>query len=145
MLKEISLRIILQEPNEEVWFGVQKGSGNNFDVILLQEATSKDLQFAFDISTRLDKDGELDFGGPIVQGPRGGRFIYIDIGTCAGQRNSIWTRRLKIPLTGIDFETLKALEKTSGLLETYIPGKGKDGGPNCATVKPFGGWKVVMK
>jgi hypothetical protein len=145
MLPLISLRIILEQPNEGVWFGVQKGSGNNFEVIHLQEATNADLQFAFDIATRVDKDGELDFGGPLVQGPRGGRFIYIDIGTCAGQRNSIWTRRLKIPLTGISFQTLKDLEKTNGLLVTHIPGKGKDGGPNCATVKPFGGWQLAKE
>ena len=145
MLNEINLRIILQEPNEGVWFGIQKGSGNNFGVMQVQEATKENLQFDFDIVTRIDKDGELDFGGPIVQGPRGGRFIYIDIGTCAGQRNSPWTRRLKIPLSGISFETLEALEKTNGLLETHIPGKGKDGGPNCATVKPFGGWQLVRK
>jgi len=30
-------------------------------------------------------------------------------------------------------------------METSIPGTGKDGGPNCATVKPFNGWKIIEK
>jgi hypothetical protein len=29
------------------------------------------------------------------------------------------------------------------LLETRVPGTGKDGSPSCATVKPFPGWNVV--
>jgi hypothetical protein len=145
MLQELNMRIILQQPNEGVWFGVQKGSGNHYEVMLLQEATGNDLQFGFNIGIRMGKEGELDFGGPLVQGPRGGRFIYIDIGTCAGQKNSLWTRRLKIPLAGISFDTLKEVEKINGLLETHVPGKGKDGGPNCATVKPFGGWKLAKQ
>jgi len=28
------------------------------------------------------------------------------------------------------------------VLQTSVPGKGKDGTPNCATVKPFAGWMV---
>ena len=28
------------------------------------------------------------------------------------------------------------------IIETHVPGTGKDGTPNCATVKPFAGWKV---
>jgi hypothetical protein len=28
------------------------------------------------------------------------------------------------------------------LFEAIVPGTGKDGGPNCATVKPFAGWRL---
>jgi hypothetical protein len=78
-----------------------------------------------------------DFSGPFVQGPKGGRFIYIDIGTCAGQRDSRWSRRLKIPLTAI------TEEMTAAVLETRINGTSRDGGPACATPKPFNGWTTA--
>jgi hypothetical protein len=82
-----------------------------------------------------------DFTGPYVHGTLSERFIYVDIGTCAGQFDSVWSRRLKIPLRDISPETIKLLLEGSALvLETKVPGTGKDGGPNCATVKPFSGW-----
>jgi hypothetical protein len=76
-------------------------------------------------------------GGPFVQGPRGKRFVYIDIGTYAGQSASSWGRRLKIPLDGIPAKFIAA----GGILEARVPGTGRDGGPNCATVQDFEGWK----
>jgi hypothetical protein len=86
-----------------------------------------------------------NFTGPYVQGPLNERFIYIDIGTYAGQTDSVWGRRLKIPLRDISYETIKLLlTDSSFILETKVPGTGKDGGPNCATVKPFFGWHLIQ-
>jgi hypothetical protein len=31
----------------------------------------------------------------------------------------------------------------AGVVETRVPGTGKNGEPTCATVKPFEGWKPV--
>jgi hypothetical protein len=78
-------------------------------------------------------------GGPFVQGPPRQRFVYIDIGTCAGQADSCWSRRLKIPLAGIPAKAIEA----GGVLEARVPGTARDGGPSCATVKDFDGWKRV--
>jgi uncharacterized protein DUF5990 len=79
--------------------------------------------------------------GPFVQGPARHRFVYVDIGTYAGQADSYWSRRLKIPLEGIPAEVIR----TGGVLETRVPGRGRDGGPNCATVKEFKAWKLVHR
>ena len=38
--------------------------------------------------------------GPFVQGSSTDRFIYIDIGTCAGQSNTFWSRTQKSTLCG---------------------------------------------
>jgi hypothetical protein len=75
--------------------------------------------------------------GPFVQGPRRQRFVYLDIGTYAGQTDSCWSRRLKVPLDGIPPKLIAA----SGILEGRVAGTGRDGGPSCATVKDFEGWK----
>ena len=80
-----------------------------------------------------------------MQGPAGQRFVYIDIGTCAGQTGTPWSRRLKIPLNGITWELVdRASTDARAVLESRVPGTGRDGGPNCATVKPFAGWTLAL-
>lgn len=142
MKNEINIRIILQKPPAEVDYGLQKGHGNKYEIAQWQRATGDDLHFEFTIKPKPGKDSAIDFSGLFVQGPVGGRFIYINIGSYAGQINTQWNRRLKIPLTCITQFQIDKILKTSGVLETSVPGTGKDGGPNCATVKPFAGWSV---
>ena len=101
MNQDISLRIILEAPPQGVDFGIQKGSGTQYDTIQIQRSDGKDLMFEFTLTVKTDKDGTLNFLGELAQGTRQERFVYIDIGQSAGQLDSIWRRRLKIPLKGI--------------------------------------------
>lgn len=80
-------------------------------------------------------------GGPFVQGTPRGRFVYVDIGTYAGQAESCWSRRLKIPLDGIPVQSTRS----GGMLEARAPGRGRDGGPGCATVFDFDGWNRAIE
>jgi len=138
MEHELNLLIILEDPPPGVDFGLQKGSGDPYETVQTQRSSTGDLRFELSVRVREGKDGLPNFLGPFSQGPAQQRFVYIDIGTYAGQTNTVWSRRLKIPLHGITWELIKK-GKT---LETRVPGTGKDGGPNCATVKPFAGWGV---
>jgi hypothetical protein len=140
MTKEITLRITLQGPTPGVVYGLQKGKGAKNETIQKQTSDSTDLVFQFQVEARLGDNGQLILLGPFTQGTPRERFVYIDIGTCAGQKDSPWSRRLKIPLSGIDAELLNSLPEKN-MLCCEVPGAGKDGGPNCATVKPFSGWK----
>lgn len=144
MNQELSIRIILESPPSGIDFAIQKGSGNNYETILKQRSGKEDLCFEFTIVVKEKEPASYNFTGPYVQGPANERFIYVDIGTAAGQFDSVWTRRLKIPLRDISAETIQQLLADSSLvLETKVPGTGKDGGPNCATVKPFPGWHIA--
>ena len=105
MERELKLRIILERPPADVDFGLQKGRGNEYEVIQKQRSTAKDLTFEFDVRVKDSRnEAQPTFLGPFVQGPPAERFVYIDIGTCAGQADSCWSRRLKIPLRGITWE-----------------------------------------
>ena len=139
MDRELTLRIILEKPTAGVDFGLQKGHGSNYETVQTQRSKGIDLHFECDVRVSRAKDGSPNFLGPFAQGPSGQRFIYIDIGTCAGQTDTCWSRRLKIPLHGITWEMIDAAKG----LETRVPGTGKDGSPACATVKPFAGWKSM--
>jgi len=145
MERELTLRIVLEKPPADVDFGLQKGRGSDYETIQKQRSKAKDLYFEFTVGVKAGrKDATPALVGSLVQGPPSERFIYIDIGTCAGQTDSCWSRRLKIPLTGITWDMIDRLSANSeSVLETRVPGTGKDGGPTCATVKPFEGWKLA--
>jgi uncharacterized protein DUF5990 len=71
------------------------------------------------------------------------RFFYINIGTYAGQLNTEWSRRLKVPLSVIDWDVIR----TQKVLVASIPGTDKDGGPSCAyewrkRVSPSWQWQL---
>jgi hypothetical protein len=140
---EITLCLTLEQPTAGVDFGLQLGRGTLFEIIQKQRSTGRDLSFEFNVAVRPGKDNSPDFAGPFVQGPVGDRFFYIGIGTYAGQTNTEWSRRLKVPLSGI---TWNAIRSQHTLVAT-IPGTGKDGGPSCAyewrkRVDPSWRWQV---
>lgn len=142
---EINLHLILRDPPAGVTFGLQKGSGSVYQTIQVQQSGASDLYFNFSIEVKGDKqkDASPSFKGPFVQGPRLNNFFYIDIGTYAGNTGSVYGRRLKVPLSGITWKLIDELGAAPGaVLQTSVPGKAKDGTPNCATVKPFSGWTV---
>ena len=144
MKEEIHFRIVLEKPTNSVDFGLQKGSGSRYQTVQTQRSSGLNLRFDFTVQLKSGNDDVVDFAGLFVQGNRGNRFIYVDIGACAGQFDCPWSRRLKIPMTGITRAMIeRAKSKNDGAFATTVPGTGKDGGPNCATVKPFAGWTLI--
>lgn len=144
MQHQLRLRIVLEKPPAGVDFGLQKGGGSDYETIQKQKSKAKDLSFEFTVAVKDDSKGSFpSLVGPFVQGPPGRRFVYIDIGTYAGQTDTVWSRRLKVPLSGITWDMVERSSKGSkALLETRVPGTGEDGGPSCGTVKPFDGWRL---
>ena len=126
--RQITLRLVLEKPTAGVDFGLQEGRGSSYQVIQKQRSDGHDLSFEFNVTVKTARDGGPDFAGPIVQGSTGERFFYIDIGTYAGQTNTQWSRRLKVPLSGITWDMIKAQK----VLIARIPGTSKDGAPSCA-------------
>ena len=141
---ELPIRIVLVEPPAGIDYGIQHGRGAKYDTILVQQRTRRDVTFDFSITVGENKkDRSPNFLGPIVQGPPTGRFIYVDVGTYAGQKNTPWARRMKIPLGDITWTLIKKARSGSGQrLVARIQGTGKDGGPVCATVPLIGGWEI---
>ena len=126
--REVTLRLIFEKPTTGVDFGLQEGHGSSYQVTQKQRAAKHDLVFEFSVKVKAGKDGAPDFAGPIVQGSTGERFFYIDIGTYAGQTNTQWSRRLKVPLCDISWDMIDSQK----VLIARIPGTGKDGAPSCA-------------
>jgi hypothetical protein len=136
----LNIRIVLLTPPRGIDFAIQKGRGSGYDTVQKQRSTGGNLVFEFPIAVKDSREDAVPtFTGPFVQGPPGDRFIYVDVGTYAGQSDTSWSRRIKVPLKGITWEMVES----SAVLEAHIPGTGRDGGPACATVRPDGGWTAV--
>lgn len=132
MAGTVTLRLIIDDPVPGVRYSLQK------DDLPFEPCTAGDNPIAFDAPVTLHPDGRLT--GPFVrrEGPQR-RFIYIRIGTSAGDHASPWSRRAKIDIHDIP----RALRVPDAVLAVHLPGRGKDGSPACATVRRLGDWSVA--
>lgn len=136
---EIHARLVIDQPVPGVLHSLQHD-----DAPLDPKRSNAGEALAFDFPLRIERtaDGGAKFFGPQVrrEGPVR-RFVYVRVGTCAGDRASPWTRRMKIDIHDIDPALLdKAI--AGGVLVGTIEGTAQDGSPACATVKPVS-WRVV--
>ena len=132
MADTVTLRLIIDDPVPGVRYSLQK------DDMPFEPRTAGDGPLAFELPITLQPDCRLT--GPFVrrEGPVR-RFVYIRIGISAGDHAAAWSRRAKIDIHDIP----KALLVPDALLEVHLPGRGKDGSPACATVRPVIGWRPV--
>ncbi|HEY4574983.1 MAG TPA: DUF5990 family protein [Thermoanaerobaculia bacterium] len=113
--RELSLRITVISPPPGVTFRLQRGRSGLVPPV---EATNEYLSFDFTLRVDISKDGKPNFLGPFAQGPPAGRFVYVNSGTSAGQADSGWTRRAKVPLSGIGWRLIeRAFAGTDTILE----------------------------
>jgi hypothetical protein len=145
MESDLPVRLMLVDPPPGIDFGIQRGGGTRYETLFVQQAEHRDVIFDFSLTVAENrKDSLPNFKGPFVQGPLASRFIYVDVGTYAGQKDTQWSRRMKIPLQGITWALIRqAMSKSGHKLLARIPGKSKDGAPNCATVRLIGPWEVI--
>jgi hypothetical protein len=137
---ELQIRICVASPPADVSFQVQRGKDG---LVPAARRSPASIEFEFAVRVGTQKDGAPNFLGPFVQGPPNARFVYINSGTLAGDAESCWTRRAKVPLTGISWALIKKARSGNALLEAEIDGTAKDGGPACASVPLSRSWRVV--
>lgn len=134
---EIQLRIVIEKPVPGVAHSLQ--DKKNHPVDAKSSKGGKPLSFEFPVRI---SDGPKFYGEQVrPEGPER-RFVYIALGTLAGDPASCWTRRMKIDIHDIQPALLEKAKKGK-TLEIVINGTGKDGSPACATVKAEQSWKAV--
>lgn len=135
---EVPFRIIVADPLPGVEMKVQIGRGE-----LLGAVESGKTKMVFEFLVRADLgSGPPNFLGPLAQGPKDARFIYVNSGKRAGQHDTCWDRRAKLSLMSISKETVKTVLRSPGArLQTSINGLGRDGGAVCAGVKGLE-WRI---
>ena len=128
----LTLRLTIADPVPGVRYSLQQ------DDAPLDPVTATDAPLSLEVPIKLAADGRLL--GPFIrrEGPER-RFVYIRIGQSAGDCASPWTRRAKIDVHDIPM----AMRTPGAILEVTLPGRARDGGPACATVRPTLGWRAV--
>jgi len=145
MKSNLPIRLILIDAPAKIDYGIQRGRGANYETILVQQRKRGEVTFDFSITVSDNGKSAPNFGGDFVQGTPARRFIYIDVGTYAGQKNTPWSRRMIVLLKDITRAQINRALKPRHRLSATIQGTGKDGGPSCATVPVLGGWKVIKE
>jgi hypothetical protein len=142
---ELPIRFVLVDPPAGVDFGVQKGAGARYETLFVQQRRRGDVVFDFSLRVKdTREDGLPNFVGPLAQGTVLDRFVYVDVGTYAGQKDTQWARRMKVPLNRITWPLIKKVISRPGhVLSARIPGTGRDGGPNCGSVATLRPWEIV--
>ena len=132
----ITLRLTITDPVPGVCYSLQGKDGEPVDAVTASEAP-----LSLDAPVTLNDDNRLT--GPFVrrEGPER-RFVYIGIGTHAGFEGPTWSRRAKIDVHDIPAELLETARQ-GRTLEVRLPGRARDGGPACATVRPLKPWASV--
>jgi hypothetical protein len=136
----LTLRIIVEKPVPGIVYGLQKGSGNDYEILQKHLSDTSDLLFDIAIPLKKNKEGNIVLHGPFIQEPPNGKFLYLDIGSYAEQYNAPVSGRLKVPLTDISEELIGQAVNRSVLVTKFPGTNSKDGRPNTGTVKPFSGW-----
>jgi hypothetical protein len=132
---EIRARIVIEQPVPAVTHSLQED-----DAPLDPKTSRAGEPLAFDFPLRI-APGPKFFGPQVRREGPVRRFVYIRIGTSAGQHLSPWSRRMKIDIHDVDPPLLDKAAR-GGVLQGTINGTGRDGSPACATIKPVR-WRVV--
>jgi hypothetical protein len=143
MSATIITRLIVRNPVPGVVLRVQRGR----DLLVPPIAESADaVTFELSVEATVGADGRVTLRGPEVQGPPAARFVYVNAGTYAGQADSPFGRRAKVPLGALGAELVTAaLAHPAAVVVAEIDGRARDGGPAAATVPLLGtGWRLVM-
>lgn len=134
----IRARIVIEQPVAGVLHSLQQD-----DAPLDPKRSRAGEPLAFEFPLRIERtaDGAKFYGQQVRREGPVRRFVYVRVGTSAGDPASPWTRRMKIDIHDIDPALLDAAA-AGGVLEGTISGTAKDGSPTCATIRPVR-WRVA--
>lgn len=134
-MTEIRLRLTIDDPVPGVRYSLQK------DDMPFEPVTAGEGPISFDVPISLHDDGRMT--GPFVRREgKARRFVYIRIGISAGDHATTLNRRAKIDVHDIP-PALLDQARAGAVLEVGLPGRGRDGTPACATVRPIRAWRPV--
>lgn len=134
--RTIVLRLVIEDPVPGVTYSLQDRSGAPVGAVVAGDAA-----LAFDVPVELAPGPRLS-GTFVRREGRERRFVYIAIGAQAGDAGSPWSRRAKIDIHDISADLLDQADPPRRL-QCHLPGRARDDGPGCATIRPKDGWHVT--
>lgn len=135
----LTLRITLVAPPAGVMYSLQDDKDQ-----VVRPVLSDGADLTLEVTVRFVEDEKgVRYLGPFVKNQGGRRFVYYRVGTLAGQHDSPWTRRGKVWFEDLPEALAREAAASGRTVAARFPGKAKDGGPSCATVRPVGEWRMA--
>lgn len=131
------LRLSVIDPPRGVAHSLQDKNSAPVDVRM---STGKTLRFDIPVRLEAGKAGYRFLGDFVRTEGKTRRFVYVAIGTQAGQHTTQWSRRAKVDLPDPTPAMIKAADAGKLVLEGAYAGTDAKGEPSCATVKVT--WKI---
>jgi len=126
-------------PHSGLHIGIQRKAA----VVDLVPATAPRVTFSLEVDVVATGD-ELDFRGPYVHGPRGGRFLYLSWGEIDRDGSFGMVQRMKIKFGSIERALVERALASGSTLHGTLPLTDEAGNPSSGTVKPdLITWTVV--
>jgi hypothetical protein len=119
--------------HRNVYVGVQRRA-HPAELLDLTAGDAKAAVWNLDCIVTSGQDG-YDLRGPYIQGPRGGRFIYLSWGTVDDHAAFTMFRRAKLWLEAVDPAVIEAAVN-QGVLVGRLGLTDAHGHPLCASVRP---------
>ena len=144
MTEQARLKIVLIDPPPGYAFCLQRGKGSKSERLDYVEADEADIAFELAVAVRAGRRADApDFSGPFVQGPPGGRFVYVCVGRCSTIAEPHWAGRVKVPLKSITWPAVRRAASEDRVLEARYVAVRENGQPVFATAKLLGdAWAV---
>ena len=138
MKQSIKIRLIVTDPHPGAHYAMQRGKSELHSPVALSDP----LVFDFVVQVDMSKN-PIGLTGEFTQGPPSKRFVYINSGSYAGAPGTRWSRRAKVPITGIMAPLVIEALDSGQALQARVHGRAKDGGPFCASVPLLSDWTLA--
>jgi hypothetical protein len=131
-------------PQGEGYENVHVGPGSRGQAIELVAGDANEAYWTIEVRLIKADDGSLDFRGPLVEGKRGDRFLYLNWGTIAPDSSFSLFRRAKISLSEVPAELVDRALAADNRITARVDLTDAKGNPLCARVRPpYIGWSVL--
>ena len=136
----VRLRIVVEGPVAGVMYSLQ--GKENRPVGAVRAVGGEPLVLELEVRASVTEEGVRWLGEHVRREGAERRFVYVAVGTQAGDGSSPWSRRMKVDVHTIGAELVQSATRGK-VLEVRVAGTGADGTPACATVKPTQAWVAV--
>jgi hypothetical protein len=115
---------------------VHVGLARRQETVELIPGDAAEARWAFEITVKVGDGGELDFGGPFVNGPREDRHLGLRWGTLGEDGSFDVFRAAKLRMTDIDRAVIEQAAVPGYRLVARLCLTDAQGWPVCARVRP---------
>jgi hypothetical protein len=120
----------------QMYENIHVGIGRGDTMVGLIPGDAPTARWPIELAVRVGDEGDIDFGGPLVSGRRGERFLYLSWGTVAPDGTFTLFRAAKLWLSEVPPSMVQEALRPGRRLIGSLGLTDCKGYPRCASVRP---------